>query len=65
MSASIANVCLMKDVLVLLREELHSLSHWRTAIGEKGDSPTTLTESLLIPLSCLVLLKLTTSTDAR
>ena len=65
MSACITNVCLMKDVLVSLREELHSLSHWRTAIGEKSDSPAALTESLLIPLSCLVLLKLTTSMDAR
>ena len=58
----------MSDVIVTMREVHHSLSHWRAAIREGvagGEKGRTLTQSLLVPLSCLVLLRLSTQVRVR
>lgn len=63
MSASIITVCLMKEVLISLESAFNSLTDWRVAIGDSSAKP--ITKSLLLPLSCLALLKLTTPAETR
>ena len=58
----------MSDVMVTMKEVLHSLSHWRATIGEgvvNEEGGRSITQSLLVPLSCLVVLKLKTQVRVR
>ena len=69
--ADLIDVCLMPDVFSALKDAFSSLSHWRLVCGEKEDesastdtSKESLT-SLVLPLSCLVVLRLRDAAELR